>query len=160
LRSKDFQIRPIVDLLSPVRCAIFARDQCVALSGVDSSVVTTTSSTCRAVTVGGRPGRSSSLSPSSRCATNRDRHLPTVAAEHPSDAATALLSAPSAQASTILDRNANACDDLRRRDQRSSCSRSSSVSTSGAFGCPVRAIPQSSTYPLNFWRTTLVVRRF
>ena len=44
-RPKSRQIRPIVDLLSPVRSAIFARDQWVAFFGVDSSVATTTSST-------------------------------------------------------------------------------------------------------------------
>jgi hypothetical protein len=42
-RSNAFQIRPIVDLLSPVRSAIFARVQCVAFPGVDSKVATTTS---------------------------------------------------------------------------------------------------------------------
>ena len=57
--SKAFQIRPIVDLDSPQRSAIDARDQCVALAGVDSSVATTTSSTCSAVTNAGRPGRGS-----------------------------------------------------------------------------------------------------
>jgi hypothetical protein len=44
--SNVLQIRPIVDLLSPVRSAIFARDQCVAFFGVASSVATITSSTC------------------------------------------------------------------------------------------------------------------
>jgi hypothetical protein len=39
-------------------------------------------------------------------------------------AATVLLSAPSAQANTIFGRNANACADLARRDQRTSCARS------------------------------------
>ena len=33
LRSNAFQIRPIVDLLSPTRWAIFARLQCVAFAG-------------------------------------------------------------------------------------------------------------------------------
>ena len=54
------------------------RDQCVAFSGVDSSVATTTSSTCDAVTVAGRPGRGSSVSPSKRASRNRARHLLTV----------------------------------------------------------------------------------
>jgi hypothetical protein len=39
---------------------------------------------------------------------NLARHFPTVAAEHRNSAATALLFAPFAQASTILHRNANA----------------------------------------------------
>src|SRR5450755_4245037 len=45
LRSNLFQIRPTVDFDSPVRLAIEARDQCVSLPGVDSSVATITSST-------------------------------------------------------------------------------------------------------------------
>src|SRR5215218_1036107 len=45
LSSNARQIRPIVDFDNPVRSAIFARDQCVAFTGVDSSVATTTSST-------------------------------------------------------------------------------------------------------------------
>ena len=36
--SNTFQIRPIVDLLSPLRAAIEARDQCVAFFGVDSNM--------------------------------------------------------------------------------------------------------------------------
>lgn len=39
--------------------SIFARDQRIAFSGVDSSVATTTSSTRSAVTVAGQPGRGS-----------------------------------------------------------------------------------------------------
>ena len=108
LRSNAFQIRPIVVLDSPVRWAIEARDQCVALAGVDSSVATTTSSTWSTVIDGGRPGRASSISPSSRSVTNLARHLPTVAGTQFSFAATALLSRPSAHANTILDRSANA----------------------------------------------------
>ena len=45
LSSNARQIRPIVDLDSPLRWAIFARDQCVAFAGVASNVATTTSST-------------------------------------------------------------------------------------------------------------------
>jgi hypothetical protein len=52
------------------------------------------------------------------------------------------LDKPSPQASTIRDRNANTCDDFARRDHRSNCSRSSSVSTSAAFGRPAFAIPR------------------
>ena len=104
----------------PLRWAIFARDQCVAFVGTDSSVATTTSWTCSAVMLAGRPGRSSSVSPSRRCSMNRARHLPTVAWAHPNSAATVLLSLPSAQASTIRDRNAKACDDLPRRAHRRS----------------------------------------
>ena len=40
-----------------------------------SSVLTITSSTCSSVIVRGRPGRGSSISPSSRCSANRARHL-------------------------------------------------------------------------------------
>src|SRR5829696_1304598 len=55
LRSTAFQIRPMLDRDNPVRSAIFARDQCVAFAGVDSTVATTTSSTCSAVIDDGRP---------------------------------------------------------------------------------------------------------
>jgi len=34
LRSNAFQIRPMLERDSPVRSAIFARDQCVAFAGV------------------------------------------------------------------------------------------------------------------------------
>src|SRR5674476_476268 len=155
LSSKVRQIRPIVDFDKPVRSAIFARDQCVAFAGVDSKVATTTSSTWSTPITGGRPGRGSSRSPSRRSSTNRARHLPTVPAAHPTRAATVLLSTPSAHASTIRERNANACDDFARRDHRVSCSRSSSVNTSSTFGRPVLAIPESITYPDNFRCTTL-----
>lgn len=73
---------------------------CVALSGVDSRVATTTSSTCSAVIVAGRPGRGSSTNPSQRASTNRLRHLPTVGCDTCSWAATCLLVRPCAQAST------------------------------------------------------------
>jgi hypothetical protein len=60
---KSRQIRPIVERLNPVRAAIDARDQCVALRGVSSSVATITCSTCSTEIDGGRPGRSPSTSP-------------------------------------------------------------------------------------------------
>jgi len=89
--------------------------------------------------VRGAPGRGSSSRPSSRRATNRARHLPTVAATIPSFAATCRLSKPPAHASTIFDRNANDCADFARRDQRNNCSRSSTVNVNSAFGRPVLA---------------------
>src|SRR5512144_3087026 len=70
---------------------------------------------------------------------NRARHLPTVADEQPNRVAT-VLSVPSAHASTIRDRNANACADFARRDQHTSCSRSSLVRTNETLGRPVLAI--------------------
>ncbi len=114
------QIRPIVDLLNPDLWAMDARDQCVALAGADSRVATTTSSTRSAVTDAGRPGRGSSTSPSRRASTNRGRHVPIVNCATRSRAATALFDRPSAQPSTIRDRNASACEDLRRRAHRDS----------------------------------------
>jgi hypothetical protein len=140
LSRNAFQIRPTVDLLSPDRLAIDARDQCVASLGVSSRVATTTASTCSSVIVRGAPGRGSSTSPSSRRVTNRDRHLPTVGSDTPSSAATCLLVAPVAHASTIRQRNANAWELLARRDQRPSVARSSSVKINGALGRPVLAI--------------------
>src|SRR5512132_993910 len=149
------QIRPIVDLLNPDRSAIEFRDQWVASLGVSSSVATTTCSTCSTVIDGGRPGRGSSTSPSSRRCTNRPRHLPTVAGCTPNSAATCLFGVPSAHASTILQRCASAWDDFARRAQRASVSRSSAVSFSSAFGRPVLAIAASLTYLANLRRRTL-----
>ncbi len=155
LSSNAFQIRPTVDFDSPLRSAILARLQCVAFFGVDSSVATTTASTWSTVMVAGRPGRASSVSPSMRCSTNRRRHLPTVGCEQPSFAATALLSAPAAQANTIRDRNANACADVARRAHRCSCTRSSVVKTSSALGRPVLGTHHSRTYLRDFRCETL-----
>ena len=81
LRRNAFQIRTTVDLLSPDRLAIDARDQWVASVGVSSRVATTTASTCSSLILLGAPGRGSSTSPSSRRVTNRDRHLPTVGSD-------------------------------------------------------------------------------
>jgi hypothetical protein len=71
LISNAFQIRPMLDLDSPLRSAISARDQCVALRGVDSRAARITSSTYSAVIDGGRPGRGSSDRPSNRNSMNR-----------------------------------------------------------------------------------------
>jgi len=120
LSRNSRQIRPIVERDSPVSAAIEARDQCVASFGVRSSVATITASICSSLIERGPPGRGSSSSPSIRRSTKRRRHLPTVAGTIPSLAATCLLSRPSAQANTILDRNASDCADVARRDQRSS----------------------------------------
>src|SRR4029453_13899130 len=51
-------------------------------------------------------------------ATPPPRPLPTVAGEPRRSPATCLLSTPSAHASTMRERNANACADFARRDQR------------------------------------------
>src|SRR5215472_1967258 len=59
-RSNFRQIRPIVDLDSPLRAAIEDRDQCVAPCGVSSKVAVMTSSTLSSKIDGGRPGRGSS----------------------------------------------------------------------------------------------------
>jgi hypothetical protein len=53
---------------------------------------------------------------------------------------------PSAQASTIFARMANACALVARRDQRASCSRSTSVNVSCAFGRPGRGPSQSPSH--------------
>ena len=74
---------------------------------------------------------------------NRLRHLPTVTRAHRRSTATLLLSAPSAHTKTILQRNANACDDVARLDHDTSWERSSSVNVSKALGRPVLAMPQS-----------------
>ena len=53
--------------------------QCVLLTGIDSSVLVITSSTCASLIDRGAPGRGSSSNPSSRFTRKRSRHLQTVA---------------------------------------------------------------------------------
>jgi hypothetical protein len=157
-RSNLRQIRPIVDSDRPLCLAIDARDQCVALTGVDSNVAVITASTRSSRIEGGRPGRGSSTRPSSRDCTNRRRHLFTVLDATPRSAATVVFSAlGSAHASTIRERNANACDDFALRDQRNSVSRSTSDNSSSAFGRPVLGIQPgyylTSEFPAGHTRT-------
>lgn len=91
-------------------------------------------STWSTLIVRGRPGRSSSSSPSRRCSMNHLRHLPTVAGEQRSCSTTVLLSAPAAHASTIFDRSASAWAEVARRASRVSCSRSQDEFGLGASG--------------------------
>ena len=147
MRPKSRQIRPIVDSDRPLRRAIEDRDQCVASPGSSSRVAMRTSSTWSSRIDGGRPGRCSSASPSSRLRVNRPRHRATVCSVTRSSAATALLSLPSAQASTIRARSARACEDFARRAQRVSLSRSAPVRTSPAFGRPGRGLSASPAAP-------------
>src|SRR2546425_5088359 len=112
--------------------------QCVAARGVLSSVSRTTCSTCESVIFRGAPGRGSSSSPATRFATNRRRQRPTVWRVTRASTATALLSRPLTHASTMRARCARACAVVGRRAQRSSVSRSSSLSVNGAFGRPRR----------------------
>ena len=137
------QIRETVDCDSPVRLAICRVDQCVPPSGgADSSARTTTSSTWSSLTVRGRPGRGSSTNPSNRSAANRARHFVTVGRLTPNRCAISTLLSPRAQANTIRARCANPAAVCRRRAQRSSCSRSLSLSSiSTAFG-PRLAMPE------------------
>ena len=146
LRPKARQIRDTAVWFMPADLAIDRVDQCVSpFGGSCSSVAVITFSTCSSVTVRGRPGRGSSLRPSSRDSRNRDRHLPAVALDIPSSAATALTAAPSAQAKTIRDRSASAWAVFRRRAHPSRTCRSSSVSTSGSsFG-----LAMSQAYKVN-----------
>ncbi len=134
------QIRPTVDLLSPDRAAIDARDQCVAFDGISSRVATITNSTWSTVIEGWRPGRSSSASPSRRCWASRVRHFVTMSVLTDNFSAISLLGSPSAHANTIRQRIATASDELRRRAHRVNWSRSASVSVTTAGGRPVRAM--------------------
>jgi hypothetical protein len=77
---------------------------------------------------------------------NRVRHVVTVCGHTPNSAATSRFdrNPPSAaQPNTIRHRNANACDDFARRDQRTSVSRSTSDNTTAGFGRPRRAMPDT-----------------
>jgi hypothetical protein len=85
--------------------------------------------------VGDPPGRDASARPSSRRARNRERRLVTVGREMPGRLTTSALLAPSAQASTLRQRNATAWLDVARLAQRSSVVHSASVSAnSGSLG--------------------------
>lgn len=148
LMSNLRQIRPIVDLLSPLRPAIEARDQCVAFSGVSSKVAAMTSSTLSSRIDGGRPGRASSCRPSGRLAMNRARHRATVDSSSPRSAATCLLVPPSAHASTIFARSARYWAVFARLAHRSNWARSASSSTRPGFGRPIGA---TSSSPASRW---------
>jgi hypothetical protein len=151
LRPNARQIRDTAVWLIPVALAIERVDQWLSWwGGGSANVLVITCSTCASAMVRGRPGRGSSDSPSRRPATTRPRHLVTVCGQIPSRSATALLVAPSAQASTILARKASACAVLARRAQRTSVCRSSSVRVNGAFGLPRSAMPEHyNTYETN-----------
>jgi hypothetical protein len=74
--------------------------------------------------------------------------LPAVTLSQPGSSAILVFGLPSAQASTIRDRNASACDDECRRDQRTSVSRSSSASSIATAGRPARPSPAPSAEAL------------
>ena len=136
---KARQIRETADCDNPSSAANERVDQCVASAGVVSNVRVITASTCSSDTVRGRPGRGSSVNPSSRSATNRDRHFRALLTSMSSLAAIAVLPSPSAAASTIRERTANAFALFARRDHRVNSTRSSSVnSTTGAEGLGTR----------------------
>jgi hypothetical protein len=137
------QIRLMADCDMPSWRARLRVDQWMAAAGVVSKVATSTCSTCSSVMVRAAPGRGSSARPSSRRAMSRERHLVTVGLEMPIRSATAWLLWPSAQASTIRQRSANAWLELRRRAYRSRVACSSSVrASSGSLG-PGRRGPVS-----------------
>jgi hypothetical protein len=145
------QIREIAVWLIPVARAIDRVDQWLSwLGGGSSNVLVSTCSTRSSAMVRGRPGRGSSDRPSSRSATNRRRHLPTVCGQIPNRSATCWLVWPSAQASTILARSAKAWAVLARLAQRTSVCCSSSVRVSGALGLPRSAmLERYHTYVTN-----------
>ncbi len=112
--------------------------------------------------VGGRPGRGSSTSPSSRSAKNRRRHLRTVSAATRNSRATATIGGTSgpAHASTIRARRASAWADDDRRVHRSNTARSSPDSSNGSSFGPRRgtdapAAEVTELLTINYWRRTL-----
>jgi hypothetical protein len=74
-----------------------------------------TRSTCSSVIFRGAPGRGSSVNPSGRSRTNRNRHLRTVSRDTARLAAISVFDRPCAHSNTIRDRNANVCAVVRRR---------------------------------------------
>ena len=136
LRPNARQIRETADWDMPCDLAIDRVDQCVSPpAGACSSVAVMTCSTCSSLMSRGRPGRGSSVSPSSRLSRNRPRHFDTVSRETPSSAATPPIVPPSAQARMIRDLPASAWAVFLLRDHAVSVRRSSSASSSGTnFG--------------------------
>jgi hypothetical protein len=86
------------------------------------------------------PGPGSSCNPSSRCRTNRPRHLNTVARVTHSRCAATLLSAPSAQAKMRRASRAKDDADRDRWANDSSCCRWSVVRINASLGRPVRML--------------------
>jgi hypothetical protein len=122
LRPKARQILDTADWDMPAALAIDRVDQCVSPSGGSCfKVAVMTFSTCSSVTVRGRPGRGSSLSPSSRPCRNRDRHFATVALDIPRPAAALVTDDPSAQASTSARRTATLSVRIRELAARKNC---------------------------------------
>src|SRR5829696_681133 len=146
LRPNARQMRLTAVWLIPVARAIDRVDQWVAPWGVSSKVFTITCSTCASVIVRGTPGRGSSPRPSSRRVENRRRHLATVAACTPNCSPTSTFDKPSAQASTIRQRNANAWLLLRRCAHRCSVWRSSSDNRICTVGRPRRRLDCGSSF--------------
>src|SRR5215213_8386191 len=140
LSPKARQISATVVLEIPCLAARPHVDQWVASGGADSSASTTTASMAASAIVRSAPGRGASPRPSRRSWANRRRHFDTVAGWTRSTRAIASLVNPSAQASTMRARNANAWDDECRRTHRHRVSRSESVSSMTAVGRPRRAI--------------------
>jgi hypothetical protein len=91
-----------------------------------------------------RPGRGSSRSPSSRSATNRARHLPTVPRPTSNSSATSVFEPPPALRNTIRDRNAKASAVFGRRGHRSSASISCSLRTRPASCGVAHPIPDAA----------------
>ena len=85
----------------------------------------------------GRPGRNSSCSPRNPCLRKRWRHMETDCWLRSSLSAMALFAIPSAAKSTRRARITNPCGNERDLATAFNCNRSSSASTSGAFGRPV-----------------------
>lgn len=105
-RAKARQILEMADCDIPVAAAIDRVDQCVAFFGVSSRVLTITLSTSASVIFRGTPGRGSSCMPSRPRSRNRRRQVRTVSGAIPRRRDTSAIECPSADSSTIRDRNA------------------------------------------------------
>ena len=101
--------RPTVLLETPQRSDIERTVQWVAFGGGDRSAALMTSATRSSSWVRGRPGRSSSCSPSKPRSRKRLRHLPTVGRLSPRRRAMEALDSPWAPARTICARRTTPC---------------------------------------------------
>ena len=147
LSSNARQIRPTVDFDSPVRSAIDARDQCVALAGVDSNVAT--------IDVLDLIGGDRRRTPRTRLVDQPVQALlhepgPPLAhrrRRHPTSRPPACCPRPPRTPARSATATPGPARTSPAAPSASSCSRSSSVSTNTAFGRPERGIPHPTTYP-------------
>lgn len=127
--EKALQMRCTIEMDTSDDFAIEPVHQCVASTGIASSVLVATSAIFSSPILRGAPHRGSSSSPAKRFWANRFRYSPAVSKEMLNSSSIAQLFSPSAVNSTIWARTASARAIFRRRPGISNSLRSLSLST-------------------------------